>query len=42
MCAAGSVPTPGSHRQRVSYLGKMLVMIADTGAGIWNLKHKPA
>lgn len=28
------------HADRVSYLGRILVMIADTGAGIWNWKEK--
>lgn len=39
---ARSVPTPGSRRQTVSYLGKILVVTADTGAGIWNLKEEPS
>lgn len=39
---ARSVSAPGSRRQSISYLGKMLVMIAHTAAGIWNLKEKPS
>lgn len=37
-----AVPTPGSFRQSISYLGKVPVMIADTGAGVWNSKEKPS
>lgn len=34
LCAGQGCATPGSFRQSISYLGKILVMIADTGAGI--------
>lgn len=39
MSGSGLGPHLG-HTERVSYLGRILVMIADTGAGIWNWKEK--
>lgn len=39
---ARSVPPLGHADESVSCLGKMFAMIADTGAGIWNLEDKPS